>query len=335
LNLVSNASNSLADFKKEFDRLKVRAHCLCGSDRSLPFLKRDRYGIAIVPVYCLNCGHIYSRYRLSETDTAKFYDAIYRSLYSGIDGLKTPEAATARIRNATKNILPVFRSLFASSGNRVVIEWGCGAGWNLVPFKQAGAETYGFDFDSEYVEWGSKQFDLRLHTVGLNPDLRALVENRADLLIINHVLEHVAQPVELLTQLMAIVKPGGYVFVGLPFLENLPTWHFRGFFHIAHLHYFSMPYWKALMTFNGFEVVSADRKNGNIVLRQTLVPAKALETPRFRAYNGWQLAKFAIYYQIFYKAWRLFVEIVKRVPGVERTYTFALQRLHNPRISGE
>ena len=64
----------------------------------------------------------------------------------------------------------------------------------------------------------------------------------ADYLIVNHVLEHVAEPIETLKGLVPLLNPGGVFYICLPFLENLPQWGFGRFFHIAHLYHFSIPY---------------------------------------------------------------------------------------------
>ena len=59
-------------FKQRFNDIRVEAKCLCGRNQGFAIGSTDRYGIEIVPFFCTACGHIYTKYRLSERDLEQF-----------------------------------------------------------------------------------------------------------------------------------------------------------------------------------------------------------------------------------------------------------------------
>ncbi len=286
---------ALETFQETFKHRRQRAACLCGSRWGIPVRCRDRYGLPIRPFFCLRCGHVYAKFRLEEADLDRFYAESYRALYAPGDGLKTPEAAASRIQKAREVLYPVFRSFFPDGAGRTVMEWGCGAGWNLVPFREAGVRALGFDFDRGYVEYGRTAFGLDLRVMERGPfDPMPSANGPVDFLILNHVLEHVADPFGLLKRASAWVKEGGVIFVGLPFLENLPIWGFKNYFHVAHLHYFSAPHFCAMAVSRGWDVMSYDTAQGWAALRPGRSSASG--PAAFRLYNGLRLVQFAVIY---------------------------------------
>jgi len=311
----------LAQFRTDFEEMKVETNCLCGGNRGISIMKRDRYGIGIVPFFCTHCGHVYSKFRLKESDLERFYaTTAYRMLYSKAVHLtpteKGREKTRIKVEKSREVILPVFQSLFRDPRGKVVFEWGCSAGWNLVPFKEANITAFGFDVDREYVEYGRAHFGLNLYTLEDSEDPRTAVGCKADFVILNHVLEHVSQPMEVLKRASGFLKDGGLIFVGLPFLEHLPEWGFKGFFHIGHLHYFSIPYFMSLVQRNGFRVVQENRRQGYVLLQATgkSVP----RTPTFRFYNGAVLLRYALAYVLATLPWKVFLNGIRKVPWLAR-----------------
>ncbi|MGI0045118.1 MAG: hypothetical protein ACRD47_15545, partial [Nitrososphaeraceae archaeon] len=123
-------------------------------------------------------------------------------------------------------------------------------------------------------------------------------------------------PVALLLKLAASLKKGGMVFVGLPFLENLPKWGFKGFFHIAHLHYFSIPYFIKLSRRNGLIALQKDRQHGHVLLQMNQI--SGCKEPCFRFYNGTLLALYGLPYLTFSYPARLAWKSMKQVPWLAR-----------------
>jgi SAM-dependent methyltransferase len=98
-----------------------------------------------------------------------------------------------------------------------VLDFGCGRGKFLDVLKPCGWETFGVEpaMDAAFPR------HRRLDTIPADPAF--------DLVIVNHVLEHVTDPLTLLQQLAAATRPGGYLLVGVPRLDTLPQHRDRSY----------------------------------------------------------------------------------------------------------
>ena len=89
----------------------------------------------------------------------------------------------------------------------------------MVPFLEAGATVKGYDYDRRYLDYGnSRNPALNLCFGGLE-DLKA-EDKKYDLIIINHVLEHLSSPEATLEQVKGNLKPDGILYIGLPGLKK-------------------------------------------------------------------------------------------------------------------
>lgn len=239
--------------------------CLCGSSSNIVIKRGDRYGLPINYSLCLGCGHVYTKNVLAEKRIVEFYSSsAYRTMYTGG---ATPEETIKRktlapgsqsqLLNLTRNTLSVLK------GN--VLEWGCGGGWNLVPFAQAGYQTIGVDFDETYVGAGARLNNLNLEQID-DKTISRLSTIDFDLIILNHVLEHAIDPLGLLIDIRKLCGSKTYLIVGLPTLESMKIWGFSEFFHIAHLDYFCRSSFVRLAGKVGFSVHYEDASKGLFVL---------------------------------------------------------------------
>ena len=91
-----------------------------------------------------------------------------------------------------------------------VLDFGCGAGKLLNHLQDRGWDTYGIEpaLDLAFER------HRRLQAVPGEPTF--------DVIIANHVLEHVTNPLELLRQFTGASRPGGFLLVGVPRLDTLP-----------------------------------------------------------------------------------------------------------------
>ncbi len=95
---------------------------------------------------------------------------------------------------------------------RRVLDFGCGLGTWLDVLQDAGWETWG-------LEPGPRQRDFAAQRHQMVDDPPA--EPTFDLVVINHVVEHLRDPRAVLGRLGASVKPGGHLFVSVPDLGRL------------------------------------------------------------------------------------------------------------------
>lgn len=322
--MTHTATQSFDDIISWHRQTAKDAACLCGSTASFPVIRHGRYGLDINIVMCRDCGHVYQQRQLFGDDLITFYDGPYRELYGPGDVLKSDKARQVRFANSQKNMLPVFKK-FIHTKAPFVIEWGTGAGWNLVPIKEAGAKVKGFDPDSVYVEYGSKEFDIELNVLSDPSALSDHLDQKVDMLIVNHVLEHMTNPEEAIRQFRDLLSDDGIIYVGLPFIEALDIWGWDHFFHIAHIHYFTIPYFCTLAERAGYDVKEVNREKFYLVLSRAEVTKSV--APNARGLAIQLLLKSWFLYRVVFRMGDLIKHITKVIPPLDRALRKLKQQL--------
>lgn len=140
-----------------------------------------------------------------------------------------------------------------------ILDVGCGWGQALLHFKGLGASCYGFDPAAEAVEYGVSQ-GLNIKHCGVE-SMDVFAGKKFDVVMLNNVLEHLAEPVRVIQQIRQhVLKDGGLLIVTVPNefnkfqvaaqrLHNLEPWWVTP---PAHLNYFSRTSLQALLSGCGF-----------------------------------------------------------------------------------
>jgi SAM-dependent methyltransferase len=98
-----------------------------------------------------------------------------------------------------------------------VLDFGCGRGKFLDVLSRCGWETFGIEPAMDVAFARHRRLD------------RIPSEPQFDLVIANHVLEHVTDPLTLMRQLAAATRPDGHLLVGVPRLDTLPIHRDRSY----------------------------------------------------------------------------------------------------------
>lgn len=98
------------------------------------------------------------------------------------------------------------------SGNKRILDYGCGAGAYLETVRDLGWSTTGVEFDPLAVAYCQSRGLNVLHTDAVNSFPAASF----DFITLNHVLEHVHQPQELVQTCYQLLTPNGQLFIELP-----------------------------------------------------------------------------------------------------------------------
>ena len=251
----------IKSFRSTYSSMTETISCLCGSRRSLPIKPRERFDIPITFAICLRCGHIYAKNILNEKALDDFYTSpLYRSLYGGltiqehIDKLNFPEKSETELYRIAKPFLPK---------NGAVLEWGSSGGWNLIPFRDFGHSVLGLDVNVPYLEAGRNTYGLDLELIHENT-FETLEQRKFDVIILNHVLEHLTEPQELLRKLARISMPNTIFLIGLPTIEAIKDYGFRNYFTVAHIHYFSKFSFTSALISSGFSLIETHRTHGGL-----------------------------------------------------------------------
>lgn len=267
---------------------RTNIQCVCGHALGFTVRRRDRYGIRFTFKLCLKCGHVWTSNPLSPDAARRFYQSSdYRSLY--FPG-ESPEQVLLRKTPAPSTVSQLLRFV---EGLRVpqgrLMEWGCGGGWNLVPFRDAGWVVQGFDYDRPYLELGRSLLGLDLHEIP--PDGTTLETPSWDVVLLNHVLEHAVDPVSLLIRLRDFCSDETSLIVGVPLLETIPIWHWRDFFHVAHIHYFSVESLTRVAAKSGFRINHCDVSTGLFVMKKSASVDQRPSQARFVLWSGLLLVR--------------------------------------------
>jgi len=99
-----------------------------------------------------------------------------------------------------------------------LLEVGCGTGERLAEFRSLGWEVEGQEIDPVAVERATAR-SLCIH-LGALPNL-SLPENHFDAVVMNHVIEHVQDPLSLLCECRRVLKTGGHLAVVTPNTTSL------------------------------------------------------------------------------------------------------------------
>ena len=226
--------------------------CICESNNDLILSLKDRYGFDITTKICLNCGLLRSDPYYTDETLQKFYDNEYRKIYVGSeycekDFFKDQTEIGSRIFSFLSDFM--FEKF-------TVLEIGCGAGGILNYFAKKGFKVTGCDFGSEYIEYG-KQKGLDLF-VGSIDD----VKEKYDLIIINHVLEHIVNPSDFINKIKKILNQNGLLYIGVPGIDCIPEYYkynLLEYLQNAHVYHYYENTLENLLISNGFELVSSNK----------------------------------------------------------------------------
>lgn len=138
-----------------------------------------------------------------------------------------------------------------------LLDVGCGDGGFLAHMADTGVDVAGFEPSAA----GAARARAKVG-VGVVYDDLAKVTGAFDVVTAWQVLEHVAEPRPFLARLRSLLAPGGALVVSVPNFASLEA-QLGGdaWFHLdvpRHLHHFSIPSLRGLVSGSGFEVVDVD-----------------------------------------------------------------------------
>lgn len=240
IKLTENQVRFINQVNKKIEKGEYRFtpnKCLCGSDSDELIALRDRYGFHIKTVICRHCGLVRANPYYDNETLAKFYSCEYDPIYRGGLTKDLEDYFSSRVYGA-RSIVNAIKNNRIAPEEKIVYEIGCAAGCILKAFQNIGCKVAGTDYNKELVEFGkTKGLDLRIGGAecfkGSEP---------ADIFILNHVLEHVTNPIEFLNDIKKILKDDGILFIGIPTLETILADYKNNIFHYlqnAHIFYFS------------------------------------------------------------------------------------------------
>ena len=204
-----------------------------GPEEEIVVAHADRYGIPLRTVLSRQSGLMRSDPYYHSDYLAIFYRDYYRSLYRP-KRFSLSWFLAEQIRHGQRVLEKLPARLRPSAR---VLDVGCGMGGALVAFAFEGCEVIGFDYGADYVANG-RRLGLDIRTGGFET---IAGEEPFDLIMMSHVLEHVADPIGFARSAASALADKGQCYIEVPgifnirngyagdiltYLQNAHQWHF-------------------------------------------------------------------------------------------------------------
>ena len=219
-------------------------------------LHAEWFALRVALMGCSTCG-IGFAHPLPDEEAL---DAYYHAQAEGWDGRVADDVAQAvlerklvdkraRHRADLAHIEPYLRVI--PGGERAALDFGCGVGACLDVLQQAGWQTFGIEPGET-----ARRFVAQRHTV-----LDSVPAERTfELAVLHHVLEHLRDPLAVVSRIARVVKPGGYLLVAVPDAGGLGRHRrFTHVFKFPHTFMFTRSSLEALLGIAGFEIADSSQ----------------------------------------------------------------------------
>lgn len=194
----------------------------------------DRHGRPLRTLICMETGLVRNDPVPRDEELVQFYAEDYRVAYKG--------AAKPRRRQVLRNFrraaeyVRTFRDVLEPAAH--VLDVGAGSGEFAFLMTRFGKTVKGIEPNSTYATYCRETLGLDVQTAHLSPDLFG--PEQFDLIRLNHVLEHLNDPITHLRQIAVWLKKSGLLYIEVPNIEAYCREKSRGgMFHYAHIFNFN------------------------------------------------------------------------------------------------
>jgi 2-polyprenyl-3-methyl-5-hydroxy-6-metoxy-1,4-benzoquinol methylase len=237
---------------------------LCGASDIDVIGKRDREGRPLRTTICRQCGLVWSNPRPAGEDVRRYYSCEYRQDYKG---RSTP--SLRQIARSARGAVNRCRALapYLKEGGRI-LDVGAGGGEVVYALRRFGFDASGIEPDQQYARHAREVLGVQVRT-GFVQDV-AFAPGSFEAITMYHALEHVADPLAILSRLRTWLVDEGLLLIEVPNVEArciAPAHRF----HFAHFYNFNARTLEALARKAGLTTVhmttSEDGGNLNAVFK--------------------------------------------------------------------
>jgi len=241
-------------------KLDIIDKCFCSSNNFELLSKYDRFGLPFGTQICKSCGLITQNIRISDSSMELFYNEIYWDLISGeakkIEFSTPPKTDDSSLfiynfikNNPTKNVR--------------IFEVGCGSGDRIytlsLKLKSDGydVESYGCDYSDSALDF-AKLKNITTIKGGFEEISKY---GKADVLILSHLFEHLADLNKALNNIESICHDQTLIYVELPGVLDLQNkkeymYNYQDYNVLAHTYNFSLSTLAFVFSKNNFELLN-------------------------------------------------------------------------------
>lgn len=251
IELISKASTE-QKMKFDFLQVAVQSCALCGGSQFVTLKRNDRYRMRIVTVGCAHCGLIQTNPRPSESGLKEFYSKYYRKFYQGIT-----HPTTQYIETTYKSVRMVYtvdfiNKVIPTTSITRVLDIGCGEGAFFSALIASGFKGYltGVEPNRQFADFAEKS------TGATTVCSLGKVIGKYDLIVLNHVLEHILNPAGFLQEVATHLSDGGYLYIDVPDADEYSS---LADLHIAHIYHFTTRTLSYLLDVNNYVIKKIEK----------------------------------------------------------------------------
>lgn len=224
----------------------VRPCPLCGGMGFTHLASQDRNLLGIATVGCNRCGLVQTNPRPSAAGLNRFYRDHYRIFYQGATAPDQAYIASLNKDVRLAYTAGFFKDTIGLKRGEVVLDFGCGEGSLFAALRRAGftGAFYGVELNASFGEYASRYGNARVSN-----SIRS--REPVDLVVMNHVLEHLYDPIGTLRELGKLLKSSGHLYIDVPDAEEYDKIYDL---HIAHIYHFTARTLRSLVERAGFVV---------------------------------------------------------------------------------
>lgn len=219
------------------DRSRLE-HVACPLCHGLEFERlaaTDRYDMGIVTVGCLGCGLVMTNPQPTSEALDDFYAHHYRRYYRQSEAPTMNYIRALRIDERTAATVDFLIARGELRPGMAVLDVGASEGSMLraVGDRLPTTRRVAIEPDSGLGRFTVQHAGCQMHST--LDEFRDSHPEPVDLVIMNHVLEHIKNPVQFLASLKPLLSSNARVYIDVP---DLQEYHKLSALHIAHLYHF-------------------------------------------------------------------------------------------------
>jgi len=145
-----------------------------------------------------------------------------------------------------------------------ILDYGCGLGYLLSSIPNSW-KKYGYDvsnFSQNYIQKNFQEINIIDKLEIENQQPKDVYQEKFDVVICYHVIEHIVNPKIFLENLSLLIKPNGYLIIGTPNLDSIAAKIFKGNFRLlgddGHVSLFTNKSLRKFVEQNNFFIVKEE-----------------------------------------------------------------------------
>jgi SAM-dependent methyltransferase len=252
-------------FPQISDIIKSFPCFICGEELRRVVALKARDGKALTTVICTGCGMVHSLPVPGKEELEVFYRNQYRHSYKGVHKprmkhvLRYAPDAMRRVRLLGR---------YVPQGAKI-LDIGSGSGEFLYFAGLDGFDATGVEPHTGYAEYSAGT--LGLTVINRDYESAGLQLESWDAVSLNHVLEHLPDPLSVLSFINGILKRDAVLSIEVPDIgrfRHAPA----NMFHFAHIYNFNGKTLSALLEKSGFAILADNGGTTSIVARKVRSP---------------------------------------------------------------